>query len=150
MLSQDDAVAVMESIERISHSKLGKVDTKVGEEKVPNVRFEDVAGMETQKLELTEIVDFLKNPAKYQRLGGTMPKGVLLVGAPGTGVYVTGATAVRLTLAAVRVGASLTALTATVEPIDTVFVSAPLLAVPPSSWILTETVALPLVLATGV
>lgn len=48
-------------------------------------KFTDVAGVEEAKAELWEIVDFLKNPAKYQRLGGRIPKGVLLVGAPGTG-----------------------------------------------------------------
>ena len=47
--------------------------------------FADVAGIDEVKAELVEIVDFLKNPAKYQRLGGTIPKGVLLIGAPGTG-----------------------------------------------------------------
>src|SRR6185437_14325868 len=46
---------------------------------------EDVAGIEEAENELVEIVDFLKNPEKYTRLGGTAPKGVLLVGAPGTG-----------------------------------------------------------------
>jgi cell division protease FtsH len=49
------------------------------------VTFEDVAGIDEAENELVELVDFLKNPAKYQRLGGSMPKGVLLVGAPGTG-----------------------------------------------------------------
>jgi cell division protease FtsH len=49
------------------------------------VSFADVAGIDEAENELIEIVDFLKNPEKYQRLGGTMPKGVLLVGAPGTG-----------------------------------------------------------------
>ncbi|HLV26936.1 MAG TPA: ATP-dependent zinc metalloprotease FtsH [Gemmatimonadales bacterium] len=49
------------------------------------VTFEDVAGIDEAEAELVEIVDFLKNPAKYTRLGGTAPKGVLLVGAPGTG-----------------------------------------------------------------
>lgn len=49
------------------------------------VTFDDVAGIEEAKSELVEIVDFLKNPEKYTRLGGTAPKGVLLVGAPGTG-----------------------------------------------------------------
>ena len=44
-----------------------------------------MAGVEEAKGELREIVDFLKNPAKYQRLGGRIPKGVLLVGPPGTG-----------------------------------------------------------------
>ena len=49
------------------------------------VTFDDVAGIDESKNELVEIVDFLKDPAKYTRLGGTAPKGVLLVGAPGTG-----------------------------------------------------------------
>jgi cell division protease FtsH len=49
------------------------------------VTFNDVAGIDEAKNELVEIVDFLKDPAKYTRLGGTAPKGVLLVGAPGTG-----------------------------------------------------------------
>jgi cell division protease FtsH len=47
--------------------------------------FTDVAGMESPKVELQEIVEFLKNPQKFQRLGGKMPKGILLVGAPGVG-----------------------------------------------------------------
>src|SRR5438093_1240647 len=50
----------------------------------PKVTFDDVAGIDDAENELVEIVDFLKNPAKYQRLGGTVPKGVLLIGAPGT------------------------------------------------------------------
>ncbi|MCS6952001.1 MAG: ATP-dependent zinc metalloprotease FtsH [Bryobacterales bacterium] len=49
------------------------------------VTFADVAGIDEAKAELQEIVDFLKNPQKYQRLGGRIPKGVLLVGPPGTG-----------------------------------------------------------------
>src|SRR5690349_14723721 len=49
------------------------------------VTFEDVAGIDEAENELVEIVDFLKDPKKYTRLGGTAPKGVLLVGAPGTG-----------------------------------------------------------------
>jgi cell division protease FtsH len=49
------------------------------------VRFDDVAGVDEAKEELAEIVDFLKNPGQYSRLGGRMPKGVLLVGPPGTG-----------------------------------------------------------------
>jgi cell division protease FtsH len=55
------------------------------EQQQQRVTFEDVAGIDEAEAELVEIVDFLKNPAKYQRLGGTVPKGVLLVGAPGTG-----------------------------------------------------------------
>ncbi|MBQ3709330.1 MAG: ATP-dependent zinc metalloprotease FtsH [Bacteroidales bacterium] len=50
-----------------------------------NVTFKDVAGLEEAKVEIIEIVDFLKNPEKYTRLGGKIPKGVLLVGPPGTG-----------------------------------------------------------------
>jgi len=49
------------------------------------VTFDDVAGIDEAEAELVEIVDFLKDPPKYTRLGGTAPKGVLLVGAPGTG-----------------------------------------------------------------
>jgi cell division protease FtsH len=49
------------------------------------VTFDDVAGIDEAENELVEIVDFLKSPEKYQRLGGTAPKGVLLIGAPGTG-----------------------------------------------------------------
>ena len=49
------------------------------------ITFEDVAGIDEVENELVEIVDFLKNPEKYSRLGGTMPKGVLLIGSPGTG-----------------------------------------------------------------
>jgi cell division protease FtsH len=51
----------------------------------PDVRFDHVAGIEEAKAELTEIVDFLKNPRKYKQLGGKLPKGVLLIGPPGTG-----------------------------------------------------------------
>jgi cell division protease FtsH len=50
-----------------------------------DVTFADVAGIDEAKAELQEIVDFLRNPQKYQRLGGRIPKGVLLVGPPGTG-----------------------------------------------------------------
>ena len=49
------------------------------------VTFSDIAGIDEAKAELVEIVDFLKNPGKYQRLGGRIPKGVLLMGSPGTG-----------------------------------------------------------------
>ena len=57
---------------------------RVDPEKI-RVTFDDVAGIDEAKAELTEIVDFLKNPDRYGRLGGRMPHGVLLSGAPGTG-----------------------------------------------------------------
>ena len=50
-----------------------------------NITFADVAGLEGAKVEVKEIVDFLKNPSKYTELGGKIPKGALLVGPPGTG-----------------------------------------------------------------
>jgi cell division protease FtsH len=55
------------------------------QEKDTKVTFDDVAGIDEAENELVEIVDFLKDPKKYTRLGGTAPKGVLLIGAPGTG-----------------------------------------------------------------
>ncbi|MCC7329303.1 MAG: ATP-dependent zinc metalloprotease FtsH [Gammaproteobacteria bacterium] len=56
----------------------------LGEDQV-NVTFNDVAGVEEAKEEVGEIVDFLRDPAKFQRLGGKIPRGVLMVGSPGTG-----------------------------------------------------------------
>jgi cell division protease FtsH len=55
------------------------------QEKAERITFDDVAGIDEAENELVEVVDFLKDPQKYTRLGGTAPKGVLLVGAPGTG-----------------------------------------------------------------
>lgn len=51
----------------------------------PTVNFRDVAGIEEAKGEVSEVVDFLRDPKKYERLGGRLPKGVLLIGPPGTG-----------------------------------------------------------------
>jgi cell division protease FtsH len=64
---------------------IGKSRAKVYVEHQTGVTFEDIAGIDEARGELMEIVDFLKNPARYRRLGGKIPKGVLLVGAPGTG-----------------------------------------------------------------
>jgi len=64
---------------------IGKSDPKRLDGGALNVTFADVAGIDEAKAELEEVVDFLKNPHKYRRLGGSAPKGVLLVGQPGTG-----------------------------------------------------------------
>jgi len=64
---------------------IGKSKAKVYMEKDINIRFDDVAGIDEAKEELKEVIEFLKTPQKFQRLGGKIPKGVLLVGAPGTG-----------------------------------------------------------------
>jgi cell division protease FtsH len=64
---------------------IGKSKAKVYVESDTGVNFADVAGVDEAKDELREVVDFLKNPTDYGRLGGRMPKGVLLVGPPGTG-----------------------------------------------------------------
>ncbi len=63
----------------------GKSRAKLQGEDQVKVTFEDVAGCEEAKDEVTELVDFLRNPAKFQRLGGHIPKGILMVGPPGTG-----------------------------------------------------------------
>lgn len=70
-----------------NRSRLYKGDGKI-------IKFKDVAGLDEEKEELTEIVDFLKTPDKYTKLGARIPKGVLLVGHPGTGkTYISKATA---------------------------------------------------------
>jgi len=63
----------------------GKAKAKMVSEKSVKTTFADVAGIEEAKAEVQEIIDFLKDPQKFQKLGGKIPKGVLLVGAPGTG-----------------------------------------------------------------
>ena len=66
-------------------SAFGRSRAKLVEPSEQRVTFKDVAGIDEAKAELTEIVDFLKDPFKYRRLGGRIPRGVLLTGPPGTG-----------------------------------------------------------------
>jgi cell division protease FtsH len=63
----------------------GKSRARMTNENQNKITFADVAGAEESKEEVTEIVDFLKNPKKFTRLGGRIPKGVLMMGPPGTG-----------------------------------------------------------------
>jgi len=70
---------------RRSFLSFGRSGARVYNKGSVEVNFDSVAGVDEAKAELREIVDFLKNPAKYQALGGRIPKGILLVGPPGTG-----------------------------------------------------------------
>ena len=63
----------------------GKSRAKLLTEKQGRVTFDDVAGIDEAKEELEEIVEFLRNPQKFSKLGGKIPRGALLVGPPGTG-----------------------------------------------------------------
>lgn len=74
--------------------QFGKNKAKLYKNNGRKITFDDVAGLEEEKVELEEIVDFLKKPEKYAKLGARIPKGVLLVGSPGTGkTYISRATA---------------------------------------------------------
>jgi len=64
---------------------VGRSRARVFDAERPQTRFSDVAGYEGAKAEIAEVVDFLRNPARYQRAGATPPRGVLMVGPPGTG-----------------------------------------------------------------
>ena len=81
-LSSRAAKAASGGVFGLGRSRARRYDV---EEQIRPITFDDVAGIDEVENELVEIVDFLKNPDKYQRLGGTIPKGVLLVGPPGTG-----------------------------------------------------------------
>lgn len=63
----------------------GKSRARMNDDKNPKITFNDVAGVDEAKEELQEIIQFLKDPKKFERLGGKIPKGVLLIGRPGTG-----------------------------------------------------------------
>ncbi len=63
----------------------GRSKAKMYDPERPHLTFDDVAGEEEAKRELTEVVDFLKNPTKYHQIGARLPRGILLVGPPGTG-----------------------------------------------------------------
>ena len=67
------------------YKRQGKSKAKLLTEKHGKVTFDDVAGIDEAREELQEIVEFLKDPHKFSRLGGKIPKGALLVGSPGTG-----------------------------------------------------------------
>src|SRR3990172_6668828 len=63
----------------------GKSRARLLTDKSQKVTFGDVAGIDEAKAELQEVIDFLKDPKKFTRLGGRIPKGLLLIGPPGTG-----------------------------------------------------------------
>ena len=64
---------------------MGKSNAKIYVQSTEGIRFSDVAGEEEAKEALQEVVDYLHNPSKYKEIGAAMPKGILLVGPPGTG-----------------------------------------------------------------
>ena len=79
-------VYAMRRMQKGGPAQFGRNKAKIHDESSRfDTKFTDVAGVEEAKGELSEIIDFLKTPEKYQKLGGRMPKGVLLVGPPGTG-----------------------------------------------------------------
>ena len=64
---------------------MGKSNAKIYVQSTEGIKFSDVAGEDEAKDSLKEIVDYLHNPNKYKQIGASMPKGILLVGPPGTG-----------------------------------------------------------------
>lgn len=79
------AYVVVKSITAQNNKSISFGKTKARNTQISKVHFTDVAGAKEEKQELIEVVDFLKNPKKYTELGARIPKGILLVGAPGTG-----------------------------------------------------------------
>ncbi|HEX7861945.1 MAG TPA: AAA family ATPase [Verrucomicrobiae bacterium] len=69
----------------IYHTNIGRSKGTHKVRQRPSIRFADVAGIEEAKSEVQEVIDFLRDPAKYKKLGGNLPKGILLIGPPGTG-----------------------------------------------------------------
>jgi cell division protease FtsH len=69
----------------VYHHRVGKGQSKHRVRQRPTARFADVAGVEEAKAEVQEVIDFLRDPSKYNKLGGNLPKGILLIGPPGTG-----------------------------------------------------------------
>jgi cell division protease FtsH len=69
----------------VYHHRVGQGQSKHRIRQRPTVRFNDVAGVEEAKSEVQEVIDFLRDPSKYNKLGGNLPKGILLIGPPGTG-----------------------------------------------------------------
>jgi cell division protease FtsH len=78
-------IAVVIGVLFMHQMNIGKLKKSHRVQERPDVRFADVAGIEEAKAEVQEIVDFLRDPKRYRRLGGKLPKGVLLIGPPGTG-----------------------------------------------------------------
>lgn len=79
------AFMIIKSIVAQNNKSMSFGKTKARNTQISKVKFSDVAGAKEEKQELVEIVDFLKNPKKYTELGARIPKGILLVGPPGTG-----------------------------------------------------------------
>ncbi|MEI3101572.1 MAG: AAA family ATPase [Oscillospiraceae bacterium] len=76
---------MMEQADKLLSFGLGRSNAKIYVQSTKGIRFDDVAGEDEAKESLQEIVDYLHDPSKYSQAGASMPKGILLVGPPGTG-----------------------------------------------------------------